>query len=796
MSYTSGRALAAISIMAAMAGTSGATPPNTWPEPDDGTWTWGETSQRLFWQPYSPLQGPADTIIEVPDGTQDLGPVQLPFPVDLGDGPVALLHVNALGYLSTEPMPFLASTPSDTLWAVDRTQVAVAVIAHRRRAARFVELRTRGPAGARTLSVAFIWTGDGEGPDASNGYIRFDERTGDLLFGLSPAAPGPFLDAQSASGGAFLATAGGLIGHRAAVPLAILGRNPMSVSVTDCDPRIRRRDRDVDTIPDACDTCPGHFDPRDLDSDRDGLGDACDPDPFAHRTAEPPSDPDSDLDGVPHGTDNCPFVPNADQADGDRDGTGDACDACPADTFEYDGDGDGICRADNCPADANPDQADADGDGVGDACDFCEGPPGPRSLEWPAADGDDVCAEVDNCVGSFNPRQEDRDADGVGDACDPHPDLADAPDHDGIVAAVDVCPDDHDPAQEDTDGNGAGDVCDPDQDGDGVPNDVDLCPFIADPEQSDAEGDGLGDACDVGNLVLELLHPPAEEDIECRVWLGGETTWFSLPADPGGAVDEVHLTSLLRARGLLLNPDACEPFGFVCYTPTRWAVEMAWVAVTWTNAEGQTRRFCLFDGKNNPAPRCERRNPYKLPAGARPTMDPTDNSLVFYDEDGLGPGLGDGCAADNCPGTDNIDQADRDRDGLGDACDSCPDIFDPGQRDTDRDQVADACDNCPAEVNPDQADLDGDGLGDRCDPCVAVRSNPTDDRDRDGVDSACDNCPAKWNPTQSDGDLDRHGDACDNCPRAPNPSQSDKDGDGPGDACDRYAGPGVVPRRR
>jgi len=236
-----------------------------------------------------------------------------------------------------------------------------------------------------------------------------------------------------------------------------------------------------------------------VDTDKDGLDDACDACP-----AEPESmnglmdedgcdDSDRDGDRVLDKTDECPDLPGDAPSgcpDTDRDGLQDRVDECPQASGAPpsgcpDSDGDTILdRDDKCPSVAGVQPTgcpDTDADGLLDTEDRCPNQPGPKPSGCPDSDLDGIADDADKCVSAPEDKDGFEDTDGCPEADN---------DLDGIADPSDACPD----AAEDKDGLADTDGCpETDADEDGVLDPADKCPTEKEVINGVADDDGCPD---------------------------------------------------------------------------------------------------------------------------------------------------------------------------------------------------------------------------------------------------------------------------------------------------------------
>ncbi len=301
-----------------------------------------------------------------------------------------------------------------------------------------------------------------------------------------------------------------------------------------------------------------------------------------------------------------------------------------------------------------------------------------------------------------------------------------------------------------------------DVDGDGIGDTCDSCPTISNPSQQDLDADGQGDACDA---CPQDAQNDADGDGVCGDVDNCPSVGNAAQANADG--DSTGDACDVCPHDAANDADGDGSCGDVDNCPT-----LANPAQTDLDGDGKGDA-CDSDDDND---------------GVADTADNCPVLANSSQSDLDGDGQGDACdsdddndtvldAVDNCPTAANLSQADLDGDGQGDVCDA----------DDDNDTVADAADNCPLLANTDQLDTDGDGQGNPCDL----------DDDNDGVVDTADNCSLAANADQLNTDGDAQGDACDadddndtvadgsdNCPLLSNANQANNDGDAAGDVCD------------
>lgn len=308
-----------------------------------------------------------------------------------------------------------------------------------------------------------------------------------------------------------------------------------------------------------------------------------------------------------------------------------------------DDDGDTVRNSlDNCPATPNTNQLNTDGDSQGDACDADD-------------DNDTRNDNVDNCPLISNLNQANLDNDSQGDVCD----LDD--DNDSRNDSIDNCPRVSNSSQLNTDGDSQGNACDVNDDNDSRNDNVDNCPLIQNDNQANLDGDSQGDACD------------SDDDNDGR----------------NDNVDNCPRVS--NSDQANFDRDA---LGDVCDSDD----DNDQVIDTADNCPfSPNTSQANFDGDAN-GDACDN------------DID-NDGSPNGLDSNSMNPRMcsdNDGDLCDDCSqGSFNVndDGPDADSDGI---CD----VSDPS--DSDGDTVADMDDNCPTEPNTDQADTDKNGIGNAC----------------------------------------------------------------------------------
>jgi exonuclease III len=472
-------------------------------------------------------------------------------------------------------------------------------------------------------------------------------------------------------------------------------------------------DDDNDGVKDVDDNCPLVPNQDQEDTDGDGTGDECDQDDDGDGVLDDGNasgvagDAWCQTGALLGCDDNCRLVKNGAghpygaQSDVDKDGIGDACDP--------DMDNDGVPNSDDdCPRWPDPEQADHDGDAVGGGQANLLYPgmkveqSDPRNLK-----GGDACDLDDDNDGVRD--------DGSGDGVDGnHPcesgytvgcddNCPFVKNFSEVAAGLDP----HLGNQVDVDGDKVGDACDPDMDGDGVANEADNCPRWPNPDQSDhdaASDAGVkkgGGYSSAGDHRWNYLTPGAATTLsENRFLVGGDAC--DLDDDNDGVPDSGSGEGLKVTCGTWASLEDCPEGGYVGAGPEVEVSEGAHPCGEWKTAGCDDD--CRFDANGVGA------GQFKWARESWQADHDQDGAGDACDEDDDGDGVPDDGDGDGVPGTGWKVRPAREVDcehGKVGAADWKG--FVPAQCIGTGEKPSKCDDNCPWVKNPGQEDFDGDG---------------------------------------------------------------------------------------
>lgn len=258
----------------------------------------------------------------------------------------------------------------------------------------------------------------------------------------------------------------------------------------------------------------------DADYDKDGLTNAQE-----KALGTDPRNPDTDGDGLKDGEEVNIYKSNPLKPDTDGDGLTDYDEVRKYKTspINPDTDGDGLTDGEEIARKSDPLNPDTDGDGLTDGDEVKKYGTDPLN---PDTDGDGLTDGEEVLKYNTNPKAIDTDADGLSDGDEvlkhkTNPTLSDT-DADGLADGLEVLQYKTDPLKPDTDGDGltdgeevhtyGSDPLKPDSDGDGISDGEEVRRYKTNPINPDSDNDGLTDGEEIIRYKTDPLKPDSDGD--------------------------------------------------------------------------------------------------------------------------------------------------------------------------------------------------------------------------------------------------------------------------------------------